>query len=85
MEHSQTLMHPQPIHCDFGVAVELIEDIYSLNDLTDVTHIEDIVRFGWSRQEILRNCLVKVDSCDRESLSQWLDFIFKLLRLELVR
>ena len=85
MEDPQALMHPQPEHSDFGVTVELIEDVDALNYFADVAHVEHIVGFGGSWQECLRDCLVKVYCSHRQAFCKWLDFVFELLRLEFIR
>ena len=55
MEDPQGLMHPQSIDGEFGVTVELIEDIDSLDDLADISHVEDVMGLGGSGQEVLSN------------------------------
>lgn len=85
MEHPQTLMHPQPQHRHLRVTVELIEYVDTLDDLADVSHVEDVVGFGGGRQEVLAHRLVEVYCGEGQGLRQGLYLVLELLQLELVR
>lgn len=45
----------------FGILVRLVCHVESLEDFGDITHIENIVRFGWCRQELLLNSVEEMD------------------------
>lgn len=63
MEHSEYLVGPKFDHLFFAFVVIFFGFIHSLENLTDVSHIENIVIFGRSWQEVIRNLVVNVDGC----------------------
>ena len=74
MEHSEYLVGPKFDHLFFAFVVIFFGFIHSLENLTDVSHIENIVRFGRSWQEVIRNLVVNVDGCLSKRLWLALDF-----------
>ena len=46
-------MHPQTINCELRVAVEFVENVDALDDLTYIPHVEDVVRFSRGGEEAI--------------------------------
>lgn len=62
MENPQTFVHPQSIDRQPGIAVELVKDVNTLDYLAYITHVEHIMGFFGSGQEIISYCVVDVQS-----------------------
>jgi len=54
-------MNPQSKDSQFTITIKFIKYVNSLNDFADISHVEDIMRFCRSWQEILSNCIVKAN------------------------
>lgn len=61
LEDSQDLMSPQLNDVLLAFVEVLICKVYSLEYLGDVSHVEDVVRLGWSWQEVLLDDVEEVD------------------------
>ena len=60
MEDSKTLMHPNSQHCAFVVAEKSVKLINALDNFGDVSHVENVVALGRSREEIVGNIFKQV-------------------------
>jgi len=58
VENSQRFVNPQSKNGKFRVTVEFIKDINSLDNFADISHVEHVMWFGRSRQEIVSNRIV---------------------------
>jgi hypothetical protein len=78
-------MDPQSEDSQLRVAVKLVENVNALNNLADVSHVEDVMRLGWSGQEIINNGVVNVYCCCCEGFRYLLDVVVEVLSEEFVR
>jgi hypothetical protein len=62
-----------------GVLVLLLSHVQALEDFRDVTHVEHVVRVGWSWQELLLNVVEECNSCNSKILALSLDVLRELL------
>lgn len=85
MKDPHGLMNPQPEYSKFRVTIELIKNVDSLDDFADISHIEDIMWFGWSWQEIISNRVIKTDRSHCQRLRNLFNIIIKILSKELMR
>lgn len=81
MEYTQTLVHPESVDRHLGVTVEPVEHVDTLNDLRDVSQVEDVVRLLRCWQEGLRDSSEEIQRRLRDGLSKRLDLFLKLLEL----
>jgi hypothetical protein len=56
----------------------IVSQVYSLEYFGHISHIEDIVRFGWSWQELFLNQEEKTDCCHCKGLGSVLDVFIEL-------
>lgn len=77
-------MDPKSEYGKFGVAVELVKDVDTLNDLADVSHVEHVMRLCWSRKEVFSNSVVEIDGSICQSLRYLFDLVIEILGQELV-
>jgi len=52
MEHSKNFVTPKFDQMFFGILVGFLSHVKTLEDFTNITHVEDVVRLGWRRQEL---------------------------------
>jgi hypothetical protein len=62
MEDSHGLMDPKTVDGELRIAVEFIEDVDTLDNFADISHIEHIVRFCRSWKEVISDSIVEIDS-----------------------
>lgn len=84
MEDSHSFMDPKSENRQFGITVELVENVNALNDLTDISHVENIVWLGRGGQEVISNWVIQTDRSHSQSLSDLLYVIIEILCKELV-
>lgn len=78
-------MNPQSENSQFGVTVEFIEDVDTLYDFADISHVEDVMRFSRSRQEVVSYRIVESNGSSREGLRNLFDLIIEILSHEFMR
>ena len=61
-------MHPESIDGEFGVTVKFIENVDSLYNFTDISHVKHVVRLGGGGQEVFSDSIVEIDGSVCQSL-----------------
>ena len=82
MEDTEDLVTPKFDDVFFGVLVSLLGHVEALEDLTDISHVEDVVRLGRSRQELLRDAVEELDAANSEGFAKGLDLFREVVEFE---
>ena len=85
MENSHCFVNPKPENGQFRITVEFVENVNTLDDLADISHVEDVMRLGRSGQECISNRVVKTDGCHCQCFGYLLYLIIEILGKEFVR
>lgn len=61
-------MHPESIDGEFGVTVKFIENVDSLYNFADISHVKHVVRLGRGGQKVFSDSIVEIDGSVCQSL-----------------
>ena len=84
MEHPHALMNPQSEDSQLWIAIEFIEDVDTLDNFADISHVEHVMRFGRCRQKVISYGIVQIDSGIGKCLWNLFDLIIEILSKEFV-
>jgi hypothetical protein len=73
VEDSKDLVTPKFDEVFFGVLVCLLGHVEALEDFADISHVENIVRLGRSRKELLRHGVEELNCSNSEGFAECLD------------
>jgi hypothetical protein len=82
VEDSEDFMSPELHDLLLALIEILVGLVETLEDLGDISHVEDVVTLGWGRQEVLLDDVEKVDCCQSEGLAKVLNLLIEDLELE---
>jgi len=83
MEHTHNFVTPKFDDLFLAFIEFLACLVNTLEDLGDITHVENVVSLCWGRQEVLSNLVVKLNGGCGKSLTESLDFIIEVLEFGL--
>jgi len=64
----------------FAFIVVFLSLIHALEDFANVSHVKDVVRFGWRGQEVFDHLVVDVDCCLSEGFTLALHLLEERLK-----
>jgi len=82
IEDSEDFVSPELYDLFLALIEVLICLVKSLEDLRDISHVEDVVALSWCRKEILLDDIEKVNRSQRHGLTEVLDLLIKDLEFE---
>lgn len=75
-------MSPELHDLLFALIEILVSLVETLEDLGDISHVEDVVTLGWGRQEVLLDDVEKVDCSQSKGLAEVLNLLIEDLEFE---
>jgi hypothetical protein len=81
MEDTHYFVTPKFNQMFFCVLVRLLSLVAALEDFADIAHVEHIMRLSRGGQELLRNTVKQLDSCNSKWVAKCLDFFREAVEL----